>query len=589
MNHILFSQCGSPGMPLFFSLVFAFAGPAALLIAQEKPPILDCTGPAGADAKTVVAAQQSWAKYLGEASPTKAFPLDKAGKVLVEMVLLPPGKYHRGEGNGAAVITLTQPLWVGKYEVTQRQYAALIGVTPSHFKRSATDLEAANNPVSDPALYPVEAVDHVSAVQFCDAASANTGAEFRLLREAEWEYGYRAGTRTKYYNGDDEASRDAIAQHGGNNRMTTERIGSKAPNAFGLYDMSGNVWEWCSDYWTGGYDLQTTIDPVGPDRGQGCVTRGGCWASSAGNCTAAHRSRDAETYAGSHLGFRIARVPSSAASRESPPPLDCSGPTGADAKTVVASQRAWAKYLGEPSPERTFPLDKQGRVAVEMALLPPGKFWQGNEKSPVLVTLNKPLWVGKYEVTQRQYEAVMGNNPAHFRREGVDTASHPVELVSHLDARKFCKLASENTGAEYRLLWQAEWEYAYRAGTRSKYYNGDADDNVFEIAQCNENNFVSTAKIGSKLPNAFGIYDMPGNVTEWCADIWEKDFVETQATDPRGPKSGRIYVTRGNAWDSYGRTCNATSRSPSTETYGGSQLGFRLARVPIVLLKKNGE
>lgn len=546
--------------------------------ADETPPILDCTGSAGADAKTCLAAQIAWAKHLGEASHEKSFPLDKNGKVMIEMVLLPPGKYHRGEGNSATVVTITQPLWVGKYEVTQQQYAAVMGRNPSHFKRTATGLEALNNPIVSPAIYPVEAVDHVSAVRFCDAASAHTDAEFRLLREAEWEYACRAGTRTKFYAGDADDALDDIAQHGGNNRKMTERIGSKAPNAFGLYDMSGNVWEWCSDYWTSGYDLRTTIDPVGPDSGQGCVTRGGCWASSVNDCRSAHRSRDAETYAGSHLGFRIARVHSSSASREAPSPLDCSGPTGADAKTVVAAQRAWAKYLGEPGPERAFPLDREGQVTVEMVLLPPGKFWLGNEKSPVLVTLSKPLWIGKYEVTQQQFAAVMGKNPAHFRREGAEAATHPVEMVSHQQATKFCRLASEGTGAEYRLLWQAEWEYAYRAGTRTKYYNGDADDKVFEIAQCIENNFVRTAKVGSKLPNAFGLFDLPGNVAECCADVWEKDFVETQTTDPRGPRSGKIYVTRGNAWDSYGRSCNATGRSASTDTYGGSQLGFRLAR-----------
>jgi formylglycine-generating enzyme required for sulfatase activity len=173
-----------------------------LLVAQEAPPNLDCTGPKGADAAAVLAAQQAWAKHLGEASHEKSFPLDKGGKVMIEMVLLPPGKYFRGEGNGAVVITLTQPQWAGKYEVTQQQCAALMGHNPSHFKRTA--------------LYPVEAVDNVCAVRFCDVASAHTGAEFRLLREAEWEYACRAGTRTKFYGGDAADTLDGIAQHGGN-------------------------------------------------------------------------------------------------------------------------------------------------------------------------------------------------------------------------------------------------------------------------------------------------------------------------------------------------------------------------------------
>ncbi len=549
---------------LVLLLFFALASSAS---AQDKPAILDCTKPEGTDAKTVVESQRAWAKHLGERSHEKALSLDKADKVTVDMVLIPPGKYFRGEGKSATLITLTQPLWVGKYEVTQHQYAAIMGSNPSHFAR----------PDKDAAFYPVECVSHVDAVKFCDIASANTGGEFRLLTEAEWEYAYRAGTRTKFHNGDSDDKLGEIAHFAGNNRKSTEKIGSKAPNAFGLFDMSGNVWEWCLDYWTPAYDMRTTTDPIGPDAGQGCVTRGGSWASAIENCRSFNRGRDAETYGGSHLGFRIAWT--SAARRTPPAPLDCSGPNGADARTVVSAQKAWAKFLGEPSHERDFPLDKAGKVTVDMVLLPPGKYHRGDEKKPTLVTLTQPLWVGKYEVTQKQYEAVTGVNPSHFKKSGADAAFYPVEKLSHLDAVKFCKIASEKTGTEFRLLWEAEWEYAYRAGTRTRFYNGDANEKALEIAHCTENNFVSTAKVGTKAPNAFGLFDMGGNVSEWCADAWEKDFVETRTIDPRGPAKGMIFVNRGNAWDSYCRTCNATARVLSAETYAGCQIGLRLARV----------
>ena len=534
--------------------------------AEERPPILDCTGPEGVDPRKVSSVQRAWAKHLGETSHEKAFPLDKAGKVTIEMVLIPPGKYHRGEGKSATVVTLTRPLWVGKYEVTQAQYETLTGTNPSHFFRQGKDA----------AHYPVECVSHIDAVKFCEAATANDG-EFRLLTEAEWEYAARAGTITKYHNGDSVESLGDIAQFYGNNLKQSEKIGSKAANAFGLFDMSGNVWEWCSDYWTGAYDMRTDTDPVGPEFGQGFLTRGGSWGSSADNCRSAHRGRDAETYGGSHLGFRIAWTPS--ATRLLPASLDCTRPEGADAKVVVAAQKAWAKYLGEKSHEKTISLDKTGRVTIEMILLPPGMYCRGDEKKPVIVTLTQPLWVGKYEVTQQQYEAVTGKNPSHFKKTGADAALFPVEKVSHIDVQKFCKSASEISGAEYRLLWEAEWEYAYRAGTRTRYYNGDSNDRAVDIAQCNENNFISIAKVGSKLPNAFGMYDMGGNVAEWCADSYQKDFVDTQTINPRGPAKNTIYVNRGNAWDSYARTCNATARNAGTETYAGSQLGFRLARV----------
>ena len=555
---------------LTFSLA-VFVGHS--LFAEERPPVLNCTGPASADAQAVVAAQRVWAKYLGEASHEKVFSLDVAGKTTVKMVLIPPGKYYRGEGKNAVLITLTQPLWVGKYEVTQQQYAAVMGSNPSHFKKEKAE-----------AAYPVETVSHVSAVKFCEVASKNTGAAFRLLREGEWEYAYRAGTRTKYYNGDADEKVGDIAHYGENtNRVSPRKVGTKAPNAFGLYDMAGNVWEWCSDYWTGRYDMRTTIDPLGPETGQGCVTRGSSWSSSASGCRAANRSRDAETYGGSHLGFRLACVPTELPAPDPPAMLDCSEPNGAGAEAVLMAQRAWATYLGEASHRRRFALDKAGKVTVEMILLPPGKYYRGSPGNAVLTTLTQPLWVGKYEVTQEQYAAVMGRNPSHFKREGSDAARCPVEMVSHLDARKFCANASQNTGAAFRLLTVAQWEYAYRSGTRTKYYNGDDDAKAGDLAQCTENNFVRTAKVGTKLPNAFGLYDMGGNISEWCADFWDREFVETKTKDPLGPqapsKLGRIRVHRGNAWDSYARTCHATSGGASSETYGGSQLGLRLACV----------
>lgn len=105
------------------------------LFAQERPPVLNYTGQIGANTKTVVAAQRAWAKYLAEVSHEKVLTLDLAGKVNVSMVLIPPSNYYRVEGNKTVIVTLSQPLWVGKYEVTQLYYQELMGDNPSHFKR----------------------------------------------------------------------------------------------------------------------------------------------------------------------------------------------------------------------------------------------------------------------------------------------------------------------------------------------------------------------------------------------------------------------------------------------------------------------
>jgi formylglycine-generating enzyme required for sulfatase activity len=539
------------------------------LMAAERPEPLDCTAEDGADAESVRSAQTAWAKYLGEDGIEKSFPLDRDGKVRVEMILIPPGRYFRGEGKNAVVITLTRPLWVGKYEVTQQQYASVAGRNPSHFDQK------------DTAAYPVDAVSHRQAIAFCERANLLADGEFRLPTEAEWEYAYRAGTRTTWYNGDDETKVEAIAQFGENNRRQPAKVGSRAPNAFGIHDMAGNLWEIVSDYWTPRYDRRTTVDPIGPEKGQGCATRGGNWGGDTQQVRAAKRSRDAETYAGAHLGFRIvhmAQLPKAAL--PAPPPLDCTGPKGADAATVLASQRAWTRHMGAASHEKLFPITEERKVSVRMVLLPPGKCYQGNPGKGAIVTLTRPLWVGKYEVTQRQFASLIGENPSHFKRIGEEAKLCPVDMVSYLDTVAFCKKATEQTGAHYRLPTEAEWEYAYRAGTRTKFYNGDDNDKSGEIGQCTDNNFVSTTRYGTKLPNAFGLFDMAGNVWERCSDYWNPSYEPVKATDPQGPKSGFARAQRGGGWDTYCRTCNATSRSGSTEAYAGSQGGFRLTRVP---------
>jgi formylglycine-generating enzyme required for sulfatase activity len=266
---------------------------------------------------------------------------------------------------------------------------------------------------------------------------------------------------------------------------------------------------------------------------------------------------------------------------EKPPALDCTGKTGADAVTAKAAQVAWAKYLGEKSHEKAFPLTKDGKVTVEMCLLPPGKYYRGDKYTLItIITISQPLWVSRYEVTQKQYEAVMGVNPSTFKQIGA-AAVYPVETVSHNDCVNFTKKASEDTGAEFRLLREAEWEYAYRAGTRTKFYNGDSDENVGEIAQrIHESRSLSAkpGKVGSKMPNAFGIYDMAGNVWEWCSD-WYAAYDET-TTDPRGPQTGSYRVIRSLSHYDILYDYSAAKRNRFPSSRGHTILGFRLARVP---------
>jgi len=273
-----------------------------------------------------------------------------------------------------------------------------------------------------------------------------------------------------------------------------------------------------------------------------------------------------------------------------PPLLDCTMDGGLNAKTIRAAQVAWAKYLNEPGHEKAMYLDADKKIAIEMVLIPPGKYYRGSvagigsddERPQAVITLDQPRWVGKYEVTQKQYQAVMGKNPSSFKKEGEDAVVLPVENVSHDDSVQFARKATEATGTQFRLLTESEWEYSARAGTRTKWYNGDDEKSVSEIAEFEKNNNEATAKVGGKKSkaNAFGLYDMSGNVWEWCGDWYADKYDNTTTTNSQGPTMGSLRVYRGGSWSDAADYCRSAYRSRSTPGHRHDGLGFRVSAGP---------
>ncbi|MDB4663166.1 formylglycine-generating enzyme family protein [bacterium] len=225
---------------------------------------------------------------------------------------------------------------------------------------------------------------------------------------------------------------------------------------------------------------------------------------------------------------------------------------------------------------------------LEMMPIPAGTFLMGspndeegrdNDEGLHTVTITKPFWLGKTEVTQALWKAVMGNNPSRFMGDDL-----PVEKVSWTDAVAFCEKLNEMkrdtlpAGYHYTLPMEAQWEYACRAGTITQfsYGNDTGYSQLGSYVWCGDNSSSGTHPVGEKLPNDWGLYDMHGNVWEWCLD-WYGEYPGGSITDPQDPQSGTYRVLRGGGWGSHARFCRSALRNGYGPGDTSRDLGFRVA------------
>jgi len=248
----------------------------------------------------------------------------------------------------------------------------------------------------------------------------------------------------------------------------------------------------------------------------------------------------------------------------------------------VVSVNAQGEIVNRTKKQAKYETADLNGVTLEMVSIPGGTFIMGlpeTEKErldcegPQHEVTISPFYLGKYSVTHAQWQAVMGNNPSRFKGD-----NRPVENVSWDYAVEFCKKVSKLTGENYRLPTEAEWEYACRAGTTTPFSFGETI--TTDLANYySDSNRGGTTDVGSFPPNAFGIYDMHGNVWELCADGM-RDYNKTAQTDPIGPqKDGGLPVVRGGSWLIYALRVRAASRNGYIPGYDDGYLGFRCARV----------
>ena len=482
-------------------------------------------------------------------------------------------------------------------------------------------------------VHPVVNVSHDDAVAFCNWLSATDSRfEYRLPWEAEWENAARAGTTTLWACGDNE---DDLPRFDWFQKDKTAPVAQLLPNPYGLFDIHGNVIELCNDAFDPSYYFKTPIvnphnETQSPEQLGYRSTRGGLWQADQLTCRIAHRSRRPHDIGDFGMGFRVV-----ATERTKSAPDSAVAPF--DASRAQAAQKAWAEYLNVPV---TKELELRGGVKLVMNLVPPGEFNMGStdtERAAALdaakmngdlagrfvdsvakefpqrnVVLTKPFYIGVCEVTQEQFEAVMAVNPSFYGDKGAGakyvTESRnklPVENVSLYDATNFCNAVNSqlSMNASYqfegdllrrlatngvRIPTEAEWEFACRAGHVGE-FAADSPEEIEQLVWYHKNPRTEGLNIpeavGTKLPNAFGLYDMHGNISEWTQDETDKSYPSSLGPEvlvnPFGAKqdsirSTAVFVVKGG---DFGRNLWACRSASRIGMFGGdlnSTIGFRV-------------
>ena len=270
-----------------------------------------------------------------------------------------------------------------------------------------------------------------------------------------------------------------------------------------------------------------------------------------------------------------------------------------NSETARRHQEQWAKHLDVPRV-------MTNSIGMKLALIPAGEFQMGSDK-PIeeimrtfqcpefirqsladehpqhRVRIMKPFYLQTTEVTQRQWQSVMGTKPWAEKRFVAKAPDHAASYVSWNDAQQFCRRLNVKEGGTYRLPTEAEWEYACRAGTTTTFHSGDNPSQLKDYARFGrppeEYKIPYTPLVASKKPNAFGLYDMHGNVWEWCQDWYDRNYyANSPPDDPQGPSAGSNRVLRSGGWSSPADACRAAHRHKTGPIAAKwSYLGFRVA------------
>jgi formylglycine-generating enzyme required for sulfatase activity len=463
------------------------------------------------------------------------------------------------------LVTLSN-FYIGKTEVTQAQWKAVMGADDPALLRAQTYFSYFSNAGDNNPMTWVSWDDITKPNGFLAKLNAQTGKNYRLPTEAEWEYAARGGkngiAHDYKYSGSNVV--DDVAWYARNTlsagHLGPQPVGTKAANELGIHDMSGNVSEWVSDWYDRIYyeiyGSSSVTNPQGPSTGSARVFRGGGWSDPSPSSYLRVGVRDSwspESYSFDR-GFRLA--------------------DGNNGGTDTAIKMV--KVQGG-----TFTMGCTAGQANDCYY---------DEKPTHSVTLSD-FYIGKTEVTQAQWKAVMGaNDPVlrnvltvHSNQAGDD---RPMILVSWDDITKsdgFLAKLNAQTGKNYRLPTEAEWEYAARGGKDGvahdyKYSGSNIADDVAWYFGTIGYDYTGPIAVGAKAANELGIHDMSGNVSEWVSDWYGIDYyLSSPTTNPQGPSTGSSRVLRGGSFGNPAASIGVSHRNRSGPDYQFSSLGFRLA------------
>ena len=475
------------------------------------------------------------------------------------MVKIPRGTFYMGatEEQHEDMIDNELPIhqvsipdfYMGQTEVTQALWKSIMGTNPSTFSSNSSN--------------PVENVSWEDCQLFIRKLNQLTGQTFRLPTEAEWEYAARGGRDTINYKYAGDSISTNVAWSMENSDGVTHMVALKQPNQLGLYDMSGNVCEWCQD-WYAGYDIQKQEDPKGPSEGLYKVYRGGGWSFIASYARVAQRNYHTPTFSNSNIGLRLAL--SSIA--EEMPIAEVKDEIQSIAYPMTDSANV-VHVLGVPFGMITI----EGGTFKMGATPEQGNDAMGSERPVRDITLSD-YRIGQTEVTQSLWKIIMGTNPS------ADTTclQNPVTNVSWADCQVFITKLNEMTGKHFRLPTEAEWEYAARGGKLTNHFKYAGSAMMTEIAWYNANSNGKVQPTAQKKPNELDLYDMSGNVSEWCQD-WYGTYEGNGLTNPQGPATGSYRVVRGGSALTPARLNRVAYRNGYAIDDRHADLGFRLVEV----------